>query len=79
VPVVTTAQLAETVHMLEVFARFLANAWKPLEIMSEFQRVRERELDRGGFGWCACIEDAAVIKKILTHRECDAVRGYYEE
>ncbi len=44
VPVVTTAQLAEMVRMLEVFARYLANAWKRLEIMSEFQRVREREL-----------------------------------
>jgi AraC-like DNA-binding protein/ligand-binding sensor protein len=44
VPVVTTAQLAEMVRMLEVFARYLANAWKRLEIMSEFQRVREREM-----------------------------------
>jgi AraC-like DNA-binding protein/ligand-binding sensor protein len=44
VPVVTTEQLAEMVRMLEVFARYLANAWKRLEIMSEFQQVREREL-----------------------------------
>jgi AraC-like DNA-binding protein/ligand-binding sensor protein len=44
VPVVTSAQLAEMVRMLEVFARYLANAWKRLEIMSEFQRMREREL-----------------------------------
>jgi AraC-like DNA-binding protein/ligand-binding sensor protein len=44
VPIVTTAQLAEMVHMLEVFARYLANTWKRLEIMSEFQRMREREL-----------------------------------
>ncbi|HEY1901075.1 MAG TPA: PocR ligand-binding domain-containing protein [Terracidiphilus sp.] len=44
VPVVTTAQLAEMLRMLEVFARYLANAWKRLEIMSEFQRMREREL-----------------------------------
>jgi AraC-like DNA-binding protein/ligand-binding sensor protein len=44
VPVVTTAQLAEMVRMLEVFARYLSNAWKRLEIMSEFQQVREREL-----------------------------------
>ncbi len=44
VPVVTTAQLAEMVRMLEVFARYLANAWKRLEIISEFQQVREREL-----------------------------------
>lgn len=48
VPVVTSAQLAEMVRTLEVFARYLANAWKRLEIMSEFQRMREREraLDR---------------------------------
>jgi len=44
VPVVTTAQLAEMLRVLEVFARYLANAWKRLEIMSDFQRVREREL-----------------------------------
>jgi len=44
VPVVTTAQLAEMVRMLEVFARYLSNTWKRLEIMSEFQQVREREL-----------------------------------
>jgi AraC-like DNA-binding protein/ligand-binding sensor protein len=44
VPVVTTAQLAEMVRMLEIFARYLSNAWKRLEIMSEFQHVREREL-----------------------------------
>lgn len=44
VPVVTTAQLAEMVRMLEVFARYLSNAWKRLEIMSEFQQMREREM-----------------------------------
>jgi AraC-like DNA-binding protein/ligand-binding sensor protein len=44
VPVVTLAQIAEMRHMMEVFARYLANSWKRLEIMSEFQRVREREL-----------------------------------
>ena len=44
VPVVTPAQLAEMVRMLEVFARYLGNAWKRLEIMSEFQQMREREL-----------------------------------
>ena len=44
VPVVTTAQLAEMVRMMEVFARYLANAWKRLEIMREFQHVKEREL-----------------------------------
>lgn len=44
VPVVTTAQLAEMVRMLEIFARYISNSWKRLEIMSEFQQVREREL-----------------------------------
>jgi AraC-like DNA-binding protein/ligand-binding sensor protein len=44
VPVVSQAQLAEMVRMLEVFARYIANSWKRLEIMREFQRVREREL-----------------------------------
>lgn len=44
VPVVTTAQLAEMLRILEVFARYLANAWRRLEIIGEFQRVREREL-----------------------------------
>ncbi len=44
VPIVTTAQLAEMVRMLEVFARYLSNAWKRLEIMSEFQQMREREM-----------------------------------
>jgi AraC-like DNA-binding protein/ligand-binding sensor protein len=44
VPVVTSAQLAEMVRMMEVFARYLSNAWKRLEIMREFQRMREREL-----------------------------------
>jgi AraC-like DNA-binding protein/ligand-binding sensor protein len=44
VPVVTTAQLAEMVRMMEVFARYLSNAWKRLEIMREFQQMRAREL-----------------------------------
>jgi AraC-like DNA-binding protein/ligand-binding sensor protein len=44
VPVVTTAQLAEMVRMMEVFARYLSNAWKRLEIIREFQQMREREL-----------------------------------
>jgi AraC-like DNA-binding protein/ligand-binding sensor protein len=44
VPIVTSAQLAEMVRMLEVFARYLANSWKRLEIMSDFQRVKAREL-----------------------------------
>lgn len=44
VPVVTAAQIAEVVRMMEVFARYLANAWKRLEMIREFQHVREREL-----------------------------------
>ena len=39
-----SAQLAEMVRMMEVFARYLANAWKRLEIMIEFQQMREREM-----------------------------------
>jgi AraC-like DNA-binding protein/ligand-binding sensor protein len=51
VPVVTTAQLAEMVRTMEIFARYLANSWKRLEIMSEFQQIHEREvaLDRREF------------------------------
>jgi AraC-like DNA-binding protein/ligand-binding sensor protein len=44
VPVVTTAQLAEMVRMMEMFARYLGNAWKRLEIMGEIQQMREREM-----------------------------------
>ena len=44
VPVVTTAQLAEMVRMMEVFARYLSSAWKRLEIIRDFQQMREREL-----------------------------------
>ena len=48
VPVVTAAQLAEMVRMMEVFARYLANTWKRLEITSEFHQIHEKEvaLDR---------------------------------
>jgi len=44
IPVVTSAQLAEMVRMMEVFARYLSNTWKRLEIMREFQQMRDREL-----------------------------------
>lgn len=44
VPVVTSAQLTQMVRMLEVFARYISNAWKRLQLMSEFQRLRQREL-----------------------------------
>jgi AraC-like DNA-binding protein/ligand-binding sensor protein len=44
VPVVNGIQLAEMVRILELFARYIANSWKRLEIMGELQRVGEREL-----------------------------------
>jgi AraC-like DNA-binding protein/ligand-binding sensor protein len=44
VPIVTEQQLAEMLRTMEVFARYLSNAWKRLTVMSELQRVREREL-----------------------------------
>ena len=44
VPIVTMAQLDEMVRMMEVFARYLANTWKRLEIASEFQEIHEREI-----------------------------------
>ena len=47
VPVVTTAQVAEMVQIMEVFARYLANSWKRLGIMGELQQIRERELALG--------------------------------
>jgi AraC-like DNA-binding protein/ligand-binding sensor protein len=43
VPVVNSVQLAEMVRILELFARYIANSWKRLEIAGELQRVRERE------------------------------------
>jgi AraC-like DNA-binding protein/ligand-binding sensor protein len=57
VPVVTTAQVAEMVRMMEVFARYLANAWKRLQIMSEFQQIREREL---------ALDRRELIEKLLS-------------
>lgn len=44
VPVVTKEQLSEMVHVLELFARYIANSWKRLEIMGDFQRMRDREV-----------------------------------
>jgi len=44
VPVVEQAQVAEMVRMLELFARYIANSWKRLQIMAEFQRTHDREL-----------------------------------
>lgn len=44
VPVVTEAQVAETVRILELFARYIANSWKRLHLISEAQRQHDREL-----------------------------------
>ena len=44
VPVVTQAQVAETVRILELFARYISNSWKRLQLISEFQRKQDREL-----------------------------------
>lgn len=48
VPVVTQAQVAETVRILELFARYISNSWKRLQLISESQRKQDREfsLDR---------------------------------
>lgn len=45
VPVVTQSQLAEMVRVLELFARYIANSWKRLQIMGEHQRNRDRQLE----------------------------------
>jgi AraC-like DNA-binding protein/ligand-binding sensor protein len=44
VPVVTQAQVAESVRILELFARYIANSWKRLQLISESQRKQDREL-----------------------------------
>jgi AraC-like DNA-binding protein/ligand-binding sensor protein len=44
VPVVNQAQLSEMVRVLELFARYIANSWKRLQIMSDFQRIQDREM-----------------------------------
>jgi AraC-like DNA-binding protein/ligand-binding sensor protein len=44
VPVVEQAQVAEMVRVLELFARYISNSWKRLQIMAEFQRRHDREL-----------------------------------
>lgn len=79
VPVVTREQLANMLRMLEVFARYLGNSWKRLEIMSEFERVRERELQldrremaemllaaKGQFGGRNAV-DAETLKKLARN------------
>ena len=45
VPVVTQAQVAETVRILELFARYISNSWKRLQLISESQRQQDRELN----------------------------------
>jgi AraC-like DNA-binding protein/ligand-binding sensor protein len=44
VPVVTQAQVAEIVRIMELFARYIANSWKRLQLISESQRKQDREL-----------------------------------
>jgi AraC-like DNA-binding protein len=44
VPVVSLSQVAEMVRILELFARYISNSWKRLQLISEFQRNHDREL-----------------------------------
>lgn len=44
VPVVTGDQVKHMVRVLELFARYIANAWERLRIVGEHQRQHEREL-----------------------------------
>lgn len=44
VPVVSQSQVAEMVRILELFARYISNSWKRLQLISEFQRNHDREL-----------------------------------
>ena len=44
VPVVSQAQVAESVRILELFARYISNSWKRLQLISESQRKDDREL-----------------------------------
>jgi AraC-like DNA-binding protein/ligand-binding sensor protein len=44
VPVVNQAQVAEMVRILELFARYISNSWKRLQLISEFQKNQDREL-----------------------------------
>lgn len=44
VPVVDQTQVAEMVRILELFARYISNSWKRLQLISEFQRNHDREL-----------------------------------
>jgi AraC-like DNA-binding protein/ligand-binding sensor protein len=44
VPVVTQAQVAEMVGLLELFARYISNSWKRLQIIADTQRNQDRQL-----------------------------------
>ena len=44
VPVVEPAQVKEMVRVLELFARYISNSWKRMQIMAEFQKRHDREL-----------------------------------
>jgi hypothetical protein len=44
VPVVDGAQVTEMVRILELFARYISNSWKRLQLISEVQRNHDREL-----------------------------------
>jgi AraC-like DNA-binding protein/ligand-binding sensor protein len=44
VPVVEPAQVKEMVSVLELFARYISNSWKRMQIMAEFQKRHDREL-----------------------------------
>lgn len=45
VQVVSQAQVAEMVHILELFARYISNSWKRLQMIGEYQRNHDRELN----------------------------------
>lgn len=44
VPVVEPAQVKEMVSVLELFARYISNSWKRMQILAEFQQRHDREL-----------------------------------
>ena len=44
VPVVEPAQVKEMVSVLELFARYISNSWKRMQILAEFQKRQDREL-----------------------------------
>lgn len=44
VPVVNQMQVAEMVRILELFARYISNSWKRLQLISEIQRKHDRDL-----------------------------------